>query len=470
MKVNKGLSLLIGILFIASACQPNQTFLKKYDEEDGALFVYLQPCPEESERLRFSVEEISAIRTDGTEIPLNLHLAEIKGSEMKRQRRLASNYLPEGSYTGLSIKIKRATLKVEEGEAELLIPEAPVKIDFPFSIHKRKAILLSLSFRYSESIRDGINFYPSFTVYIPDRPIVNLTGYVTSYGSDSLFVFDKRASQVTSVILTGRGPKGIALSPTENRAYIALSEDDGIDVIDLPSGEVINRLRLNAGDRPGEILLTPDRKYLLSVNSGSNTVSIIEPNSLIEVERLRVGNEPNSLLIDCRGRKAYVFNRGSNTITILDIPNRAISSTISTQDHGPLRGAINKKCDRLYVFFERSPYMSVIDLGTFSELKKIFVGMGVSALKVDIRTDMLYVGKKYDRRVDIYDPFSLMPIDFIDVKGGVNHITIDDDEKRLYFLLPEKKSLKIIDIVSKRIFSEIDVGEDPFWVSVMGER
>lgn len=469
MKVDKALTFLIGVLFIISGCQPNQVYLKKY-EEDGALFVYLQPCPEESERLRFSIEAISALRSDGTEIPLNLHLLEIKGSEMKRQRRLASNYLPEGSYTGLSVKIKEALLKVEEGEANLLIPETPVKIDFPFNIPKKKAVLISLSFRYAESIRDRINFLPLFTVYIPDRPLLNLTGYVSSYGSDSVSVFDKRSGHVTSIILTGRGPKGMALNPTENKVYIALSEDDGIDVVDIPSGEVINRFRLNVGDRPEEVSLTPDGRFLLSVNNGSNTVSIIDPHSLIELERLKVGNEPNSLFIDCKGKRAYVFNKGSNTISVLDIPNRALSFTITTQDHGPLRGHFNKKCDRFYVFFERSPYMSVIDSATLVELKKIYVGMGVSALKVDIRTDMLYVGKRYERRVDIYDPFSLIPVEYLDVGGGINFITIDNDEKRLYFLLPERRILKIIDIVSKKTYAEMDVGEDPFWVSVMGEK
>lgn len=469
MRLNKGLFIFIGLFFVMS-CQPKEIYLKKYGEEDGAVFVYLQPCPEESERLMFVIEGLSIIRSDGSEIPLNLHITEVKGTEMKRQRMLAFNYMPAGSYSGLSLKVKRATLKTEDGQTDMLIPDEPVRIDSPFNLYKKRAVVLALSLRYGESIKDGIRFYPSFNVYTPDRPIINLTGFVTSYGTDSITVFDKRQGQVASVILTGQGPKGFVISPVESKAYVALSDDDGIDVIDIPSGEVNERFRLNAGDRPQELVITPDGRFLLSVNSGSNTVSIIDPRSLIELSRINVGNEPNSILLDCTGRKAYVFNKGSNTISILDIPNRSLSSTISTQDLGPLRGQFNRRCDRLYVFYERSPHMSVINTNTMSETKKIFVGIGVSAIKVDTRTDMVYVGKRYERRVDIYDPFSLMPIDFIDAGGGVNYITIDDEEKRLYFLLPEKKVLKILDVVSKKTLSEIDVGEEPFWVSVMGEK
>jgi len=470
MKIDKRLILFFALSLIILGCQPSQIHLRTYNEDNGAIFIYLQPCPEEAERLKFSIESLYAVRTDGKEIPLNLSISDIKGLEMKRQRKIASNYIPEGSYNGLSIKIKKATLMVEDGEANLIVPEEPVRIDFPFTINKRETILLSLSFRYNESIKNGITFYPYFIPYIPDRPIVNLTGYVTNTGSDSIAVFDKRSGQVTSYILTGLEPKGMAINQTERRLYVSLSGEDAIGVIDILSGEVVNRFKLNSGDRPEEIALALDGRYLLSVNSGSNTVSIIDPRSLIEVGRISVGNEPISLLIDCSGRKAYIFNKGSNTISIIDIPNRAVFTTISTPDHSPFRGEFNKKCDRLYISYERSPYLSVINTSTLSEVKRIFVGIGISSLKVDKRTDMLYVGKKFDRRVEIYDPFSLIPVDFLDVGSGVGHITIDDEEKRLIFLLPASSILKIVDIVSKKTMSEMDVGDNPYWVAVMGER
>jgi hypothetical protein len=35
---------------------------------------------------------------------------------------------------------------------------------------------------------------------------------------------------------------------------------------------------------------------------------------------------------------------------------------------------------------------------------------------------------------------------------------------------PEVKSVMVSRLVRKRVFSEMDVGEGPYWVSIMGER
>jgi hypothetical protein len=35
---------------------------------------------------------------------------------------------------------------------------------------------------------------------------------------------------------------------------------------------------------------------------------------------------------------------------------------------------------------------------------------------------------------------------------------------------PEMKSLMVSRLVRKGVFSEMDVGESPYWVTVMGER
>ena len=65
-------------------------------EDEGEIYLYLQPYPQEAERLRFSIEGISAVSADGREFPFEISLREIKASDVRRQRLLASGRVPAG--------------------------------------------------------------------------------------------------------------------------------------------------------------------------------------------------------------------------------------------------------------------------------------------------------------------------------------------------------------------------------------
>lgn len=462
--------LIIGMLFL-SGCEL-QTVLRQsapLSEDEGEVFLYLQPFPQEAERLKFSIEGLSALKDDGAEYPLSLTLPELSPGVLKRQRLLASGHLPPGAYSGLSMKVSRASLKGEEGESALLLPDKPVKLDFPFSISAKKAVVLSLSFIYDASIQGGFGFSPFFSIVVPDRPLIGLTGYVTNSDSHSITVFDKKSGLAAQVIETGMNPRGIVIDKRTKKAYVAVSDEDAVEVIDITAGDIINRIHLSRGDRPGELALASDGRVLLTVNTGSNSVSFVDPLTHVELSRLTVGNEPNSLVLDRTGRRAFVFNTFSNTVSVIDIHSRSVASVIATEP-GPLRGEFNRRGDRLYVFFRTSPYLVVYDSSTFAVVNRIFVGPGTASLKVDTNTDFLYLGRKHDGTVEIYDPFSLMPGDSVRAGGGVEHMAIDSEENTLVMAVPQKKSVVIVNLVSKAVIAELDAGDNPTRVTIMGER
>ena len=205
-------------------------------------------------------------------------------------------------------------------------------------IARRKALVLSLKFRYRESVPGGIRFAPSFAAEVPGKLATGLIGLVTSRGTNTVTVFDKVSGKVAAVVPTGTSPAGMAMDPVLRRAYVALSGEDAVEAIDLLGMDVINRGPLAIGDHPEELALTPDGKTLLSANTGSNTVSVVDAASLVETKRIQVGNGPQSILIDRAGRRAYVFNTFSNTISVLDIGAGAVVATVATES-GPVRGS-----------------------------------------------------------------------------------------------------------------------------------
>jgi YVTN family beta-propeller protein len=464
-----GLTVGLLLFLFLTGCQAKPAVLKPALEKEGEIHLYIQTLPQEADNLKFTLQEITAVKEDGIDHPLSLSFSEFKYGKIKRQRRLASGRLPSGRYSGLSFKVKEAFLKGEEGEAALLVSDKAVRIEFPFHIRKKKSSLISLELNYKKSMRARFGFSPAFSIYIPSRPITGLVGYAVNYGSNNITVFNRKTLQVVGVIATGRGPKGIALNQAMKRAYVALSGDDAIEVIDISSGNIIDRLRLSTGDNPQEPVLTPDRRLILTANAGSDTVSIIDTASLVELDRIRVGKAPHSLLIDSTGRRAFVFNTLSNTISVINIPTRSIAAVLST-DSGPTRGQFNRSGDRLFVIHEQTSYLTVIDPVSLVLLQRIFIGRGMSSIKFDTTTDLLYIGKKFSTTVDVYSPFSLLPVDSVPTVADVAYMTIDGNENYLHLVVPERRSLMVVNLISKRTVSEIDIGESPCWVSIIGER
>lgn len=461
------------VLSVASvllfACQAMPSLVKPRLEEEGQIFVYLQSLPQEADRLTFRLDGMSAVREDGTPVPLSLRITGIRGKEQKRERLLASAELPPGQYLGFSLHVKDATLKGEEGDVSLPIADEKSMTSFPFSIGRKKGHVVSLKFRYQESLPGGIRFSPIFDAEVPGKLATGLIGLVTGRRANTVTVFDKVTGKVVAVVPTGVSPAGMVLNPVMRRAYVAISGEDAVETIDLLGMDVINRGPLVIGDRPEELALTPDRKTLLSANAGSGTVSFLDTDSLVETRRTQVGNGPQSILLDRAGRRAYVFNTLSGTISVLDVGTGGVVATVATEA-GPVRGEFNRVGNRLYVLHRYSPYLSVFDPTTLSIVRRVYVGNGGKALKVDSKTDLIYLSRQGGGEIAIYEPFSFLPVDSYRTGGDASYLTIDGEGNNLCVVLPGTNAMRAIRLVGKETAAEIDVGDSPYWVTLMGER
>ena len=103
-------------------------------------------------------------------------------------------------------------------------------------------------------------------------------------------------------------------------------------------------------------------------------------------------------------------------------------------------------------------------------MRKMFVGPGLSSIKVDTATDMFYVCREQDSVVEMYDPFSLAPGAYIQAMRGITYMTIDGEENNLYLVSPETRTVMAVNLISRKIAAQTDDGEYPAWVTMMGER
>jgi YVTN family beta-propeller protein len=377
--------------------------------------------------------------------------------------------LPPGEYAGFSLRTGSASLAGEGGPSALLVPEAGTTVAFPFNVVRGKGYVIWFALKYAESVSAGFAFSPAFSAFFPDRLIPSLVGFVSKGQTNDVLVFNKKSLQVHDVITTGRGPAGMAIDQPSRKAYAALSREDGIDVIDVMAGNVSERIRLFPGDEPREVGLTPDGRTLLTANAGSNTVSVIDTASRVELTRIRVGNGPRSVVIDPTGRRAFVCNALSNSISVLDVPARALITTLVV-DSGPVRGQFNRRGDRLYVIHELSSFVVVIDPQLLAAIARFPVRSGMESVKVDLNTDLIYLGRRRDFAVGVYEPMAFAPVGSVGTGASIAYMAVDGDTNTLFMVSPDRKSVLTASLTGRRIVGEIDVGEGPYWVTMMGER
>ena len=437
-------------------------------EGEGEVWVYLQPLPRQAERLAFSLESVAAARAEGGEVPLGLAAAEHAGREPGRQRLLATGRLPPGSYTGLLVKFRKATLAGESGASSLLVPAEPALLSAPFAVARGQALVLQLTLEPGKAVEKDFAFVPAFAAAVPGRPLPELTGLCSVTGAHALAVFDKRTRMVTGVAPTGREPQGLVLDPRGDRVYVALSGEDQVQALDLVTGAALASIRLQPGDRPREVGLTPDGRTMVVVNYGSNTASFADPGALLELNRVTTGQQPSALLVDRSGRRAYVFNRGSSSITVLDLASRSLAATLATEPE-PLRGALNLAGTRMFVVFAGSPYLVAYSLPDLKVASRVHVGMGATGVKVDPRTGLVYVARDQDR-LDAYNPLSFLPVYAIDTPGPATTMAVDEAYNALFAVVPGERSVAVVDLVNRRPLGAMEVADEPYQVAVAGER
>jgi hypothetical protein len=434
----------------------------------GAVYLYAQRFPAHAAGLSLSIEAVLASRSDGLQDPLALHRAELSGAAATRQLLLASGTVPAGSYAGVRLKVTRATLVGPEGPRTLEIPEEPLLVPRTFTVPAGRAAVLWLSLR-DEAQAVGAPLAEQLGLEVAHQPIPEQAGVTANAGTNDVSVLDAVNRRVAGALLLDQAPGGVALDAAARRLYVSLPERDELRSFDLATGERRDLYRLRPGDAPGPIALAPGGRVLVVVNVGSRTASFVDPSTLVELGRVPVGDRPVFLLVDASGARAYVFNRRSADITVLDLPNRAVAGTVAT-DPEPLAGALDRTGTRLAVVHAGSMYLNVLAVPGLAPASRFFVGLGASAVRFDPRTDLLYVATGDGAALAIFSALSPLPIGRIEVPGAVTRLVVEDMDGALLALMPARGSIGVVDVASRRLVSEIDVGAEPVDLAIAQER
>lgn len=456
--------------FVTSGCaspQASVTFKPPLTDK-GELYFYLQPLPQEMQLLSFTISDIAVIPDQGNSISILPSKSVVSGRELVgRQKRLAVQTLPPGRYHGVSLTIEQASIATEEGDMDLLPPTGPVRVELDFSISQGRSQALFLVLSPEYLVSEGYRFTPRFAMGKPFLPPKNYMGLISHSSENIVTVFNKRSMEVIQVIRTGAGPKGMVLDQDEGLVYVALAGDDTIEQISLTTMDIVGRIRLRFGDEPTELALTPDGRTLISANYGSGTVSIIDTRSLSEQERFSFDPDPVWIVAGKDNQKAYVLHALSNTVSVIDLTRRNLFASISFAE-APFRGALSRDGENLYIVSQYSADLLVVDTQSYVVTDRIFIGRGSSSVKVDPKSNLVYVGKT-NGEIVIVNLATGMFVDSIPVQQDTRFMAIDGEENVLLAVSETGGTVQKFNLVRKRELALMETEPGSHALVVMGE-
>ncbi|MEK4242620.1 beta-propeller fold lactonase family protein [Janibacter sp. FSL W8-0316] len=137
---------------------------------------------------------------------------------------------------------------------------------------------------------------------------------VTNWCSMDLDVVDTAKGEVvTTIPIDGKHPRGIAITPDDKVAFVAVMGSDKTVRVDLESGKTSDFAA--TGDGPRHLLVSPDGSKLYISNNGAGTVSEVDATTGKTLREVQVGSEPRSMAISPDGGAIYVGNYGSSTVS-----------------------------------------------------------------------------------------------------------------------------------------------------------
>ena len=173
---------------------------------------------------------------------------------------------------------------------------------------------------------------------------------VISTATNTLIDTDPEADGVQHIPVGDR-PRGIAISPDGQEAYVANADDNTVSVIDTATKTVVATIAV--GDEPQGVAFAPDGATAYVTNIKDYTVSVIDTATRTQTTTIAVGRSPQSIAVavipDGTRAYAYVPNFKDDTVTVIDLTTHTPLPDPLGVGEGPLGVAATADGRRVYV-------------------------------------------------------------------------------------------------------------------------
>ncbi len=282
-------------------------------------------------------------------------------------------------------------------------------------------------------------------------------------------IIDPVTHAVVQRLPTGKEPHHLYLAPDEKTLIVANAGSSTLTFIDPTDGRLL-RTVTGIVD-PYHLRFSPDMQWFVTAANRLHHVDIYrwqgataaEPFKLIK--RINAPRTPSHLNIDGKSTVAYVSLQDSDELLAVDLATQTprwkikvgklpADLYLTADDRTLLVGLTGDRVVEAYDVSGPQPRL----------IKRIPTGEGAHAFRAKGDKRHVFVSNRVANTISLIDTQTLAVVDELPGPGGPDDMDLTADGRTLLLASRWARKLSVIDIASKKVVRQIDVGRSPHGV------
>ena len=331
-----------------------------------------------------------------------------------------------------------------------------------FSTYFLKTIVLIAAFIIATLSSGNLTFANTADATLGTKPI-----FVLNSQDADISVIDPITLREIRRIPTGKEPHHQYITPDEKSLIIANAGGNSLTFIDPRTGEIQRTIR-NLLD-PYHLRFSPDMKWFVTAANRLNFVDIYrwENNEPVLAKRVPTSKTPSHMFIDSKSTVAYVTMQDSDELVAIELATQTIRWRVPTGST-PADVFLSADDKRVFVALTGGDSVEVFDvsqpLKAAPLLQRIKTGAGAHAFRARGDKRHVFVSNRVANTISLLDTTELKVVESFPAPGGPDCMEITADGKTLMVTSRWARKLTFIDIGTKKIRAQVNVGRSPHGV------
>jgi len=289
--------------------------------------------------------------------------------------------------------------------------------------------------------------------------------FVLNSLDDSVSVINPLTWAETKRIATGKQPHHLYLTPDEKSLIVANALSDSLTFIDPKTAEVQRSVR--GVIDPYQLRFSPDMKWFVTAANRLNHIDIYrwDGKDITLVKRVATGKTPSHLWIDSKSTTIYSTMQDSDELIALDLASQTIKWRTKT---GAVPADVYGTADDKFILIGLTggDAVEVYDVSGKEprRSKVIKTGAGAHAFRAFGDQRHVLVSNRVANSISKIDLQTLAVVDSYPAPGGPDCIDVSRDGKQILVSSRWAQKLTVIDVASRKITRQINVGKSPHGV------
>ena len=266
-------------------------------------------------------------------------------------------------------------------------------------------------------------------------------------------------------IPTGKEPHHLYLTPDEKSVIVANALSDSLTFIDPRTAEV-QRTVTGILD-PYHLRFSPDMKWFVTAANRLDHIDIYrwDGKNPTLVKRIATGKTPSHLWIDSKSTTIWSTMQDSNELVTIDLATQTLKSRVPT---GPMPADVFVTPDdkTLLVGLTGGNGVEVYDVsaGPPRKVKTLTTGKGAHAFRAMGDRKHVFVSNRVANSISQIDYTTLQVVATLPGPSGPDCMEVSKDGKTLLVASRWAQKLSVIDIPSRKLVRQVNVGKSPHGV------